>query len=572
MPGFPRLLIALAEAYRTRRGEIENSADGVLGELRRLDRIHSTGEQAGGAEDALGDETADQAMAQMLRTIDPVHGGFGSKPKFPPSVALQFLLRQYRRTKDAGALKAVELTLDQMARGGMYDQLGGGFHRYSVDEKWLVPHFEKMLYDNALLSRTYVEAYLATGNEFYKRVAVETLDYVTREMTDPGGGFYSTQDADSEGEEGKFFVWTPEEVAELLGKEDARLFNRYFDVTEAGNFEGHSILHVDEDAAAVAKLMRVTPERLAEILERGRRILFEAREGRIKPHRDEKMLTAWNGLMMRSFAEASRAFGRNDYLETAARNADFLLANLRRGGRLLRTHKGGQSKLNGYLEDYAYLIEGLLSLYEASFDLRWFEEALTLTETMIEQFWDADAGGFYFTGVDHETLITRTKDFYDNATPAGNSAAAAALLRLSLYTGEDRYRRMAETILRLIKPAVLRAPSAFGYLLSALDLFLASPYEIAIIGTPAGAETPGASEAPGASDTRALIRAVFGRFLPNKVVAFAPGADSREARTIKLLEGRGRIAGKATAYVCRNFSCEAPTTDASTLSEQLSGR
>jgi uncharacterized protein YyaL (SSP411 family) len=545
MPGFPRLLIALAEAYRARRDEVENSADGVLGELRRLDRIPSPGGQSDGkSEYALGYEIADHAMAQMLRAVDPIHGGFGTKPKFPPSVALQFLLRQYRRTNDVGARKAVELTLDQMARGGMYDQLGGGFHRYSVDEKWLVPHFEKMLYDNALLSRAYTEGYLATGNEFYKRVAVETLDYVAREMTDKSGGFYSTQDADSEGEEGKFFVWTLEEVVALLGEEDARLFNRYFDVSEAGNFEGHNILHVDEDAGAIAKLMGASRERLEEAIERGRRVLFEAREARVKPHRDEKMLTAWNGLMMRSFADATRAFDRKDYLEIATRNANFVLDELRRDGRLLRTHKDGESKLNGYLEDYAYVVEGLLSLYEASFDLRWFKEARALTETMIAQFWDADAGGFFFTSADHETLITRTKDFYDNATPAGNSVAAAALLRLSLFTGEDRYRRLAETILRLIKPAVMRAPSAFGYMLSALDLFLDSPYEIAIVGAPEAYATPDAPGSHEAEGTRALVRAVFDRFLPNKVVAFSTGPDSEAARTIELLEGRGELTAR----------------------------
>lgn len=550
MPGFPRILIALAEAYRERRDEIESSADGALGELKRLDRIAQQ-------EGELGYEIADHAANQLLRTLDPVNGGFGNRPKFPPSMSLQFLLRQWRRTKDASALNAVELTLNKMARGGMYDQLGGGFHRYSVDEKWLAPHFEKMLYDNALLSRVYTEAFLATGNEFYRRIATETLDYVVREMTDRSGGFYSTQDADSEGEEGKFFVWTPEEVVALLGEEDARLFNRYFDVSEMGNFEGHSILHVDEDVDVIARLMRAPRERLLEVIERGRPILFDARKKRIKPYRDEKILTAWNGLMMRSFAEASRAFDRKDYLEAATRNAEFLLANLRRDGRLLRTYKDGESKLNGYLEDYAYVVDGLLALYEASFDLRWFEEARALTETMIEQFQDAEAGGFFFTSADHETLITRTKDFYDNAIPSGNSVAAAALLRLSLFTGEDRYRQIAETILRLMKSTMMRAPSAFGYLLSALDLLLASPYEIAIIG------------APEAEDTRAMINVVFKRYLPNKVVAFAPEADSRASRTIKLLEGRDRIDGKATAYVCRDFYCESPTTGAGKLAEQL---
>ncbi len=550
MPGFPRILIALAEAYRTQRHEVEKSAVTLLDELKRIDGVKPQ-------EGDLSFEILDHAANQLLRVLDPVHGGFGNKPKFPPSMTLTFLLRQSHRTKDHSALNGAELTLEKMAKGGMYDQLGGGFHRYSVDEKWLVPHFEKMLYDNALLSRVYLDAFLVTGQEFYKRIATETLDYVRREMTDSNGGFYSTQDADSEGVEGKFFVWTPAEVSALLGEEDARLFCRYFDVTAMGNFEGHSILHVDEDLEVIAKLMGVTPERMAEALERGKRILFEEREKRVKPHRDEKMLTAWNGLMLRSFAEASRALGRKDYLEVATKNANFLLNDLQQAGRLLRTHKGGESKLNAYLEDYAYLIDGLAALYEATFDLRWFEEARRLTETMIEQFWDSESGGFYFTSADHEQLITRTKDFYDNATPAGNSVAAYVLIRLSLLTGEDRYRQMAETVLKLMKAAMMRAPSAFGHLLCALDFFLASPYEIALVGK------------ADSNDVKSLIDVIFNRYLPNKVAAFAEPGDGRAGHVIKLLENRGEIGGKATAYVCRNFYCEAPVTNPEQLNTQL---
>jgi uncharacterized protein YyaL (SSP411 family) len=550
MPGFPRILMAIAEGYRTRRGEIEESAVSLLGELRKLNEIKPQ-------EGELNFEILDHAANQLERTIDPLHGGFGNKPKFPPSMALTFLLHQYHRTTDQSALNAVELTLKKMAKGGIYDQLGGGFHRYSVDEKWLVPHFEKMLYDNALLSRIYLDAFLVTGKEFYRRIVTETLDYVRREMTDPSGGFYSTQDADSEGEEGKFFVWTLEEVRVLLGEEDARLFSRYFDVTEMGNFEGHSILHIDEDLEVIAKLMGITAERLAEIIERGKRILFEERETRLKPHRDEKMLAAWNGLMLRSFAEASRALDRTDYLEVAIKNADFLLRHMQKDGRLLRTHKNSESKLNAYLEDYSYVSDGLLALYEATFDPRWFEEARKLTETMIAQFWDAGSGGFFFTSADHERLITRTKDFYDNATPAGNSVATHVLLRLSLLTGEGRYRQMAEVILKSMKPVMMRAPSAFGHLLCALDLYLASPYEIAIAGD------------PNTGETKELIDTVFKRYLPNKVVAFALPGDEAVLQYLKLLENRHQIGGKPTAYVCRNFYCEAPTTEPEQLHAQL---
>ncbi|MEP7274491.1 MAG: thioredoxin domain-containing protein, partial [Acidobacteriota bacterium] len=475
LPGFPRVLISLAEAYRTQHDEIVRNSASVLTELKKLNQIKVE-------EGELSIELLDRAAHQLLRTFDPVNGGFGSRPKFPPSMGMTFLLRQFRRTGDTATLAAVEMTLEKMAHGGIYDQLGGAFHRYSVDERWLVPHFEKMLYDNALLARIYLDAYLVTGNGLYSRIATETLDYVSREMTNENGGFYSTQDADSEGEEGKFFVWSPQEVEAWLGAEDAKLFGRYFDITTEGNFEGLNILHVDTELDDVAALLGVDGPRLAEVVERGRGILFAAREERIKPARDEKILTAWNGLMMRSFAEASQVLGRADYREIAVRNAEFLLGNLRRDGRLLRTHKDGESKLNGYLEDYAYLADGLLSLYEATFDSRWFIEARALVETMIDQFWDEENAGFYFTGKDHENLISRTKDYYDNAIPAGNSVAIHVLLRLSMFTSEMRYREMAERSLRQLKDVVLRAPSAFGHLLCAFDLLLGSALEITVIG------------------------------------------------------------------------------------------
>jgi hypothetical protein len=552
MPGFPRVLISLAEAYREKRADIAESAQSILNALQQTNEVAAH-------EGALTTALLDDAANKLMRGFDPVHGGFGRAPKFPPAMTMSFLLRQHARKKDASLLAAVELTLDKMARGGMYDQLGGGFHRYSVDERWLVPHFEKMLYDNALLSRLYLDAWLITGNPLYQQIAEEILDYVRREMTDASGGFYSTQDADSEGEEGKFFVWTPDEITALLGEEDARLFCRYFDVTEGGNFEGHNILHVDDDLASIAKVTHVTPERLQQALMRGMEILFFEREKRIKPFRDEKMLTAWNGLMLRSFAEAAQVLDRADYLAVAMKHAEFVLSQLRQDGRLLRTHKDGVSKLNGYLEDYAYLADGLLSLYEASFDVRWFNEARALADTMIAQFWDAREGGFFFTSHDHESLISRTKDFYDNATPSGNSVAAAVLLRLHLFTGEARYRELAETIFALMHNMLQRAPSGFGHLLCALDLALASPLEIAIIGTPA-------------DKTKAeMLAKIRQRYLPNKVVACAAPDETAASAAIPLLAGRAAVEGKATAYVCRQFTCAAPVTTAEALEAQLIG-
>jgi uncharacterized protein len=546
LPGFPRVLISLAEAYRTQHDEIARNSEAVLTELNRLNAF-----QASDGEPDL--ELLDKCANQLMRVFDPNHGGFGSKPKFPPSMTLSFLLRQYRRTGDTAILAAVELTLDKMTNGGLYDQLGGGFHRYSVDERWLVPHFEKMLYDNALLTRIYLDAYLVTSKPLYKRIAAEILDYVVLEMRDENGGFYSTQDADSEGEEGKFFVWAPAEVEQLLGAEDARLFCRYFDIFEGGNFEGHSILHVDTPVDRVAALLKVSEQHLAEVIERGRRRLFEAREKRIKPGRDEKILTAWNGLMLRSFAEAARVLGREDYAAVAVSNAEFLLSSLRRDGKLLRTYKDGESKLNAYLEDYAYLADGLLALYEATFDERWFREAVGLTETMIEQFWDEEGAGFYFTAKEHEALISRTKDIYDNAIPAGNSVAIDVLLRLAMVTGEERYRELGVRSLRQLKGVAPRAPSGFGHLLCAFDQLLGSSIEVAILG------------AKDALETRSLVDTVFSRYQPNRVVAGGEGGPSG----VPLLEGRTTVGGKSAAYVCVNFRCDAPVTTTEELAELL---
>jgi hypothetical protein len=552
IPGFPRVLISLAEAWRERRDEVLQNGAALLGELDRLSQAQSR-------DGVLNQAMLEHAIQDLQRRFDAEYGGFSPRgPKFPAAMNLTFLLRQYQRTNDHALLHIVTHTLDKMAKGGLYDQLGGGFHRYSVDEKWLVPHFEKMLYDNALLSRLYLHAWQVTGQDFYRRITTETLDYVVREMTDASGGFYSTQDADSEGEEGKFFVWRPEEISALLGASDAALFCRYFDISENGNFEhGTSILHVDDDVTTIARLLQVTPEKLDEVIAVGKATLFLAREQRIKPARDEKILTAWNGLLLRSFAEAARALQREDYQQVAVRNAEFLLTHLQRDGRLLRTHKDGVSKLNGYLEDYAFLVDGLLALYEATFDLRWLREAQSLANTMIAQFHDARGGGFYFTSNDHETLITRTKDFMDNATPAGNSVAVAALLRLALFTGEQQYSEIAVQTLQMLKDSLLKYPGAFGHLLSALDFHLSSPHEIAIIGQRNHA------------DTQALIDAIFSRWLPHKIVVFAESEDTESVRIMPLLENRGMINERATAYVCHQYRCEAPVNDATALLKQL---
>ncbi len=550
MPGFPRILAAVAEAYRARPEEVRQSAWEILSELRRMGVAQESAE-------VIGAQLLDDAYRGIARSYDPRYGGFGSAPKFPSSMSLDFLLRTHARTADPRPLEMVTHSCRMMAEGGMYDQLGGGFHRYSTDAQWLVPHFEKMLYDNALLTRLYLHAFQATGDRFFRRVAEETLGYVRREMLDESGAFYSTQDADSEGVEGKFFVWDKGEVETLLGPEDARLFCAYYDVTEGGNFEERNILHVERPAAEVARDMGVSAERLAEAVERGRGRLFTERERRVKPGRDEKVITAWNGLMLEAFAEAAAVLEREDYREIAERNAGFILDALDRDGLLLHVYKDGRAKHVGFLDDYSYVISGLVTLYETTGRPGRLEEAVRLADKMVEEFWDEDGGGFFYNGRSGEQLIVRNKDYFDNATPSGNSVAAEALLRLSVLTGNEGYRRKAVNVLRLVRDAVERYPSAFGYALGAVDFYLSTPREIVIV-------SGGDDE-----QTRALKRQVWGRYLPNKVVALTSGDDAAAAELVPLLRERRAIEGRATAYVCEQYVCSAPTTDPEELRAQL---
>ena len=550
MPGFPRVLTSMAAAYRERPDDIAETATSVLSELQRSTAVKESSE-------LLSTELLDEAYRGIIRNYDPTNGGFGSAPKFPPAMTLEFLLHTFYRTGEPQALEIVRHTCRKMAEGGIYDHLGGGFHRYSTDAKWLVPHFEKMLYDNALLSRLYLHYYQISNDEYARTVAEGILDYVVREMSDQRGGFYSTQDADSEGVEGKFFVWSLDEVKGRLGESDAVLFARYYNVTEAGNFEDENILNVTRDLSEVAKAEGITPEQLSEVLEKGRTKLFEARAQRVKPARDEKVLTAWNGLMLASFAEAAAILNRPDYKDVATRNARFVLDNLRRDGLLLRTYKEGEAKLNAYLEDYAFYIDGLVTLYETTGELEWLKEARALTDTMIDEFWDEEEGGFFFTGRSHETLIVRAKDFFDNATPSGNSVAAEILLRIGLLTDNSDYQRRAATVLRLTAAAARRYAPGFGRMLCAFDFYLGAPREIAIIGT------------PGAADTATLMAEIWKPYLPNRIVAQASRDTAEATSLIPLLRDRAQINGAATAYVCENFTCKRPVTAAQDLASQL---
>ncbi len=545
MPAWPQILMSIADAYRNKRDELEHSANEIVGELRRL----TVSEMPAGD---LSTDLLDSAFNSYMRTFDAVNGGFGGAPKFPPAMSLDFLLRYHHRTGNDIALQMVRYTCDKMARGGIYDQIGGGFHRYAVDSIWLVPHFEKMLYDNAQLVRVYLHLFQITQEEFYRRIAVETLEYILREMTDDSGGFYSTQDADSEGVEGKFFVWTPDEVAEILGEEEGAIFNTYFDITQHGNFEERNIPNVKREASAVTENLEISEDRLADVIERGRKKLFEFREKRIKPGRDEKVLTAWNGLMLAAFADAAGVLESDRYLEAAKRNADFILAELQKDGRLLRTWKDGKAKLNGYIEDYTNFADGLLRLFEVSGEAKYFEEARRLADTMIGEFWDQENGGFYFTSNDHEELIVRNKDYFDNATPSGNSVGADVLLRLARFSGDERYERFAVTILKLAASKIKQYPQGFGRALAATEFYLADKKEIVILG-PKGNE---------------LAREVSSRYMPDTVTVLSDGITT-PVIDVPLLKDRKMLEGKATAYVCRNFLCERPTTEIGEMKELL---
>lgn len=551
MPGFPRVLESVALAYNQRPTDIADTSSSILRELKRLG-------SAAESKEILNEEILDAAYAGMVRNFDRTHGGFGGAPKFPPAMTLEFLLRTYHRTRRENSLEVVTLSLEKMAAGGIYDHLGGGFHRYSTDAKWLVPHFEKMLYDNALLARIYLHYYQVTKDQSAKAIVEGILDYVVREMTDEKGGFYSTQDADSEGHEGKFFVWSLEEITEALGAEDAKLFNAYYNITAEGNFEGKNILNVTRSVADVAAEAGISEAQLHKTLMAARTKLMALREQRIKPGRDEKVLTAWNGLMLASFAESAAVLERKDYAAVARKNAAFVLENLRRDGLLLRSFKDGQAKLNAYLEDYAFLADGLLLLFEATGEIVWLDEAKAIAAQMIAEFWDEDEGGFFFTGKSHEQLIVRSKDYFDNATPSGNSVAADVLLRLAVMLDDDDFRRHAVTVLRLVVDTAKRFPSGFGRALSALDFYLSTPKEIVVLGEESSPATQG------------LLREVWTRYLPNKVLAWSQAPlDSQSERLLPLFQGRSLKNGAPTAFVCERYTCQTPVNSASDLSAQL---
>jgi uncharacterized protein YyaL (SSP411 family) len=546
LPSFRKVLRSVSDAYADKREGVTQSAE----QLRQIYENNLSQTRSGGG---LTREMLEGVYRSLEQRYDAKNGGFGTAPKFPATMVLDFLLRHWKRTATREALEIVVNSFRKMARGGIYDQIGGGFARYSVDASWLVPHFEKMLYDNALLTRLGAHLWQATKDEEIRRVTIETVEWLDREMTSPEGGFYSSLDADSEGHEGKFYVWSEDELDSLLGA-DSPAFKTYYGVTPGGNFEGKNILFVPADRAAASTRAGVDEETLDATIARARRILYDARARRVWPARDEKILASWNGLMLRGIATAARAFDRSDFAKLALRNAEFLAREMVHKGRVMRSHKEGVTRISGFLEDHAAVTLGFLAVYELTFDEHWVDRGREIADAMIEWFWDDELGAFFDTARDAERLITRPRDVTDNATPSGTSLAVELLLHLADLQQDTEYHRRAAFCLDALAEPMLRFPTAFGNLLSCADMELYGAIEVALIGEK--------SHPP----FKALERAVAGRYVPSLVLA---GGAPRSRSSIKLLENRPLVDDKPTAYVCRSYTCDKPVTDPDSLSDQL---
>ncbi len=549
LPAFRKILASISDAWQNRRDEVITQGRRVVNAIARAETMSAS-------RDPLSDDVLRRAFDALRRSFDHRWGGFGGAPKFPQPMTLEFMLRCHLRGYD-GALEMLQTTLDRMAAGGIYDQIGGGFHRYSTDAMWHVPHFEKMLYDNAQLARTYTRAWQVSRDDRYRRVATETCEYLLREMRHPDGGFFSSQDADSEGVEGRFFVWSYDELVSLAGEDVAMVFGS----APRGNWEGTNVLWRPHPVEAVAEELGRDREELAHRVEAARRRLFEIRESRVRPATDDKVLAAWNGLAVSALAEAGRAFGEPRYVAAAVGAADFVLTRLRDGsGRLLRSWRDGKPGRSGYADDYALMADACLTLYETTFDVRWFDEARTLADELLRLFWDRERGGFFQTGSDAERLVVRPKELFDNAVPSGNSAAADVLQRMALMTGEQEYEGAGLSALRLVREQMAEAPHGFGQALSALDLYVSPVPEVAVIGDPQS------------DDTRALVAEVTTkRFLPNHVLAVAAPDDARSREKVPLLRDRVADDGRAIAYVCERFVCRLPVGQPEELADQLTG-
>ena len=558
--GMLELIPRIKEVWQTKHDEILKSADQITAGLNQLS-IGSKGSE-------LDESTLRTAYEQLAGRFDERYGGFANAPKFPSPQNLLFLLRYWQSTDDEKALGMVEKTLQSMRNGGMYDHIGFGFHRYSTDPRWLVPHFEKMLYDQAMLAIAYIEAYQATGKKEYGDTVKEIFSYVLRDMTDPMGGFYSAEDADSEGEEGKFYVWAEDEVRQILKGEELDLIISVFNIEKAGNFKeeaaarstGANILHLEKSLAEIAFKMKTSVEDLKMRIETARRKLFTVRSGRIRPHRDDKVLTDWNGLMIAALAKGAQVFNEPKYADAAGRAMDFILETMRRpDGRLLHRYRDGQAAVLANVDDYAFLIWGLLELYETTFDTGYLKTALDLNKELVKHFWDDQNGGFYFTADDAEELIVRQKEIYDGAIPSGNSVTMLNLLKLARITADSDLEKKAIKIMLAFSSDVAKMPSGYTQMMVALGFGIGPSYEIVIVGDPQ------------ARDTKDMLDALRRHFIPNKVVLLKPD-DQKSPDIIRLAEftkDQSSIDGKATAYVCLDYACKLPTTDTEKMLELL---
>ena len=541
VPGFPKILQGVANAYREKPQDVERSVEQILAALQRMSL--STESQQPFSSDIIG-----QSAEQLAQAYDTDHGGLGKAPKFPNVGVYELFLRHYHHSKKSRFLEMVTHTLTKMAQGGIYDHLGGGFHRYSVDEKWLVPHFEKMLYDNAQLVRIYAQVYSVTGEPLFKQVVDETMNYLMREMLHTEGGFYSTQDADSEGEEGKFFVWSETEITRIVGEESSEIFCRIYDVSEEGNFEENNILHPILTLEQASKFFRRDLREIESLVSVAKGKLFQEREKRPKPFRDEKILTSWNGLMLSGLAEAIKISRQPAYLEAANRTVDFIFTKMFRDGRLLHTYKSGTGKILGYLDDYAFLAAGFLDLFEATVNSAHLDRAVELAEIMLHEFWDEAGGGFFYTGRSHERLIAQSKPIFDGSIPSGNAVATQVLLRLYHYTGKEDYLKRAEKILRAYYNAMENQPFGFAHMLAALDFYLQKPKEVVLVGENKDPETG------------ELLAKIHSLYLPNMTLQLASPDDSLE-KVSSLLAGKKQFEGRPTVYVCHNFTCSRPVVE-----------
>jgi len=557
--GMKEIVPSIKALWEGRRNELLTSAEQIAGALEQIER-----EAQGSLGSELGEGSIKHAYDQLARSFDAQNGGFGTAPKFPTPHNLMFLLRYWKRTGDTQALGMVEKTLEAMRLGGIYDHVGFGFHRYSTDSRWFLPHFEKMLYDQALLAMAYIEAYQATdGKGAYEQAAREIFSYVLRDMTNREGGFYSAEDADSEGEEGRFYLWTLDEVRHVLSTEEAELISRVFTMKKEGNFAeeatgretGKNILVLKKPLAAIALDLAIPTNELARRLEGARSKLFEARAKRVRPHKDDKILTDWNGLMIAALAKGAQAFDEPLYADAARRSADFILANMVDAkGRLFHRYRDGEAAIGAFLDDYAFLTWGLIEVYETTFESSYLQRALDLNAMMLEHFWDGEGGGFYFTADDAERVLVRKKEIYDGAVPSGNSVAMLNLLHLARFTAHPEYEEKAAALSRAFSGSIAQSPGpgAHTQLMIALDLARGPSYEVAIVGD------------PHAEDTKAMVGALRKAFVPNKVVIFRPAGEETPAitRLAGFTKDLGSLDGKATAYVCRAFRCELPTTEA----------